>query len=150
MADPFAYTPLMPQQTNLPQAEAAMNLSPQEQALYMRHVLNMLSPGGVNLPGGARASLMQIGVGANGREYNIPSVYEGRIVPVPEAMDRARAQGLDKFPSYNTVDEAEGRYQQMHDYMDRDVGDFKKQGILPPVDPAEEAVMKVIDNPEGD
>ena len=116
----------------------------------MRHVLNMLSPNGVNLPGGARASLMQIGIGDNGKEYNIPTVYEGKILPDREAIDRAIAQGLNNFPSYNTVDEAEGRYQQMHDYMDKDVGDFKKQGILPPVDPAEEAVMKAIDNPEGD
>ena len=116
----------------------------------MRHVLNMLSPNGVNLPGGARASLMQIGIGSGDKEYNIPTVYEGRIVPDAEAVARARAQGLNTFPSYNTSDEAERRYMQMHDYMDKDVGDFKKQGILPPVDPAEEVAMKAIDNPEGE
>lgn len=132
---PFAYHPVMPQQSNLPMAEAEMNLTPQEQALYMRHLYNLYSPGGITNPNGSRSTLMQAGVNIDGKEYNIPTVYDGRFVPIDEAVNRAKAQGMHNFPSYNTPEEAEARYQQMHKFMERDV---------PQPDPAEEIVNKTI------
>jgi hypothetical protein len=32
-------------------------------------------------------------------------------------------EGLDKFPSYPTNDQAEARYQLMHDFMEKDIMD---------------------------
>lgn len=138
-SDPFAPHPVMPQQSNLPMAEAQMNLTPQEQALYMRHLYNLYSPGGITNPNGSRSTLMQAGVNIDGKEYNIPTVYDGRFVPIDEAIQRAQAQGMHKFPSYNTPEEAEARYQQMHKFMERDV---------PQPDPAEEIVNKTIQGEE--
>jgi hypothetical protein len=138
-SDPFAPHPVMPQQSNLPMAEAEMNLTPQEQALYMRHLYNLYSPGGITNPNGSRSTLMQAGVNIDGKEYNIPTVYDGRFVPIDEAVNRAKAQGMHNFPSYNTPEEAEARYQQMHKFMERDV---------PQPDPAEEIVNKTIQGEE--
>jgi hypothetical protein len=40
------------------------------------------------------------------------------------AVAAANRAGLDKFPSYASGDEAEARYQALHDYLARDTGDF--------------------------
>ena len=136
MSDPFGYHPVMPQQSNLPQAEAEMNMTPQEQALYMRHLFNLYSPmGGVDNSDGSRSTIYQAGVNIDGKEYNIPTVYGGKILPVDQAVERARAQGMHNFPSYSTPEEAEARYQQMHKFMERD---------MPQPDPAEITANKAI------
>jgi hypothetical protein len=134
-SDPFKYHPLMPQQSNLPMAEAEMNMTPQEQALYMRHLFNLFSPDGINNPDKSRSTLLQAGVNLDGKEYSIPTVYDGRVLSIDEAVKRAQAQGLHNFPSYNSPEEAESRYQQMHKFMERD---------MPPPDPAEDLANKTI------
>jgi hypothetical protein len=63
--------------------------------------------------------------GPNGRVYNIPSVYDGRILHPDDAIKRAQAIGWEQFPSYGSVQDAEARYQQMHQYFDQDVQGFQ-------------------------
>ena len=112
----------IPDQRNFQAAMATMNLSPQEQELYQRHLTNLYGPGGVeHKSSGARSTLYQITVGFGDKSYVIPTVWNGKIVPEEQAIANARAYGLDRFPSYATVDEAESRYQQMHGFMEQDM-----------------------------
>jgi hypothetical protein len=91
----------------------------------LRHLANLWGPGGVDNPDGSRSSLYQVGfIGPDGRQYNVPSVYNGQILPPDDAIARAKQSGLSQFPSYATPQQAEARYQAMHDYMDRDTGDY--------------------------
>lgn len=105
-------------------ANANMLLTPQEQDLYLRHLSNLWGAGGVDNPDGSRSSLSQMGIGIDGRTYNLPTVYEGRHLSPEDAIARAHTQGFGLFPSYSSEDEAERRYQQMHDYMAQDTADY--------------------------
>ena len=118
--------PLMPQQTNLPQAEAAMNLSPQEQGLYLRHLSNLYGPGGVDNPPtpdnpeGSRSSLYQTVEPHNGQYYNIPTVWNGARETQPyrradgsfvdvanrTALNNVARTGWDTFPVISRQPEA--------------------------------------------
>ena len=98
-----------------------MNLTPQEQFLYQHHLTNLYGGGAVNNPNGSVSTVYQAGVGINGKQYNIPTVWNGKILPVDQAIQQAERVGLDKYPSYATPDEAESRYQSMHPYMERDL-----------------------------
>ncbi|MGZ3639404.1 MAG: hypothetical protein ACXVCX_16365 [Ktedonobacterales bacterium] len=112
---------------NLSRAMAAMNLTPEEQALYLRHLANLYGSGGVDNADGSRSSLYQVGFTADdGRQYNVPSVYDGQILSPDNAIARAMQSGLSQFPSYASPFQAENRYQQMHNYMDADTGAYMK------------------------
>jgi hypothetical protein len=116
-----------PRTENRNAAQTELNMTPEERALYDRHLGNLYGKGGVDNPDGSRSTLYQANVDIDGKSYNIPTVYDGKIVPVDEAVARAKQQGLDKFPSYPTPDAAEARYMQMHDYMDKDTGAYFQQ-----------------------
>ena len=127
---------------NLEAATREMDLTGQERALYERHLTNLVGPGGVNNPDGSRSTLYQVSFEAGGRTYNVPTVYDGKILPPEEAIARARAEGLDKFPSYKTQAEAEARYQKMHGYMEKDTGAHLKgvgRGVDLSIKPAMDA-----------
>jgi hypothetical protein len=138
----------MPQQTHLPQAEAAMNLSPQEQQLYMRHITNLYGPGGVDNPPtpdepqGSRSTLYQTVEPHDGKYYNVPTVWDGQIqtqryqrprdgqqfdIANQTALNNIAKTGWDKFPSYSSGEEADARYMKMHDYLDSDTADYMKR-----------------------
>jgi hypothetical protein len=112
------------EQWNLDTAQQEMTLSPQERALYERHVKNLTGAGGVDNPDGSRSSLYQMSFERGGKTFNIPTVWDGKILKPEEAIKRAEREGLDKFPSYGSQAEAEARYQQMHGYMERDTKQF--------------------------
>lgn len=141
-----------PTSPNFAAARDTMNLNPQEQALYQRHLTNLYGPGGVtNLGGQSRSTLYQ-SVEPQGAGYrNIPMVWDGQIqsqkwtdpndpnrvvdVANPQALQNVQNAGWNTFPSYATAQQADDRYQQMHSYMDKDTGDwFSRQpqsgGIL--------------------
>lgn len=101
-----------------------MNLTPQEKALYERHLTNLTGPGGVDNPDGSRSTLYQATVEHDGKVYAIPTVWGGKILPADKAVDRVRQEGWDKFPAYKTEAEAEARYNQMHGYMEKDTSTF--------------------------
>lgn len=109
-----------PDDSNYRAAKEQLQLNEQESALYQRHLGNVAGPGGVNNPDGSRSTLYQMTAESDGKFYNVPTVWDGKILPPDEAMKRARAQGLDQFPSYPTEAEAESRYQAMHGFMEKD------------------------------
>lgn len=122
-----------PRAANFVAAMQAMQLTPQEQALYQMHLQNLYGPGGVDNPDGSRSTLYQAVIEHNGKFYNIPTVWNGKIVPVPQAVANAHAAGgLDAFPSYATPEQADTRYQQMHGFMEKDTGAyFAQQNAAP-------------------
>jgi hypothetical protein len=110
------------------QAHAALQLTPQERGLYERHLANLNGPGKVAHPDGSISTLYQMSVtGPGNRVYNIPTVYNGKILHPDEAIRNADQQGWETFPSYPDQATADARYQQMHGYMDQDVGNYLAQ-----------------------
>jgi hypothetical protein len=120
-SSPFAVSP------HYQAAQQALGLTPEEKFLYEMHLKNLAS-GGVPMHPGT-ATLQQMNTQIDGRYYNIPKVWDGALLEDDPAMARAEALGFDKFPSYATQQEAEDRYQAMHDYMNKDTGDT---GIVEP------------------
>jgi hypothetical protein len=130
------YAATMPQfQSNLPTAASMLKLSPQEMALYQRHLSNLLGPGGVDHPDGSRSTLYQSVQEHNGKYYNVPTVFDGQIltekdprtgidVPNAEALKRIEQEGWDKFPAYDTPEQADARYGAMHSFMDQDTSQY--------------------------
>jgi hypothetical protein len=108
-------------QDNFNDAVTTLDLTPQEQFLY-QHGLNNLNNGTwVQQPTGEVSTILQTSVeGPDGKTYNIPTVWDGKVLSVDQAMARAAAVGWDKWPSYDNPDAAEKRYQSMHTFMDRD------------------------------
>jgi hypothetical protein len=128
----------------LPLAQGMLNLSPQEVALYQMHLKNLTGPGGVDNADGSRSTLFQSVQEHNGKFYNVPTVWNGKIetekytdpngkvwdVPNKTALQNVEKMGWDKFPSYSTPDEADARYDAMHKFMEQDteqyLGDRRK------------------------
>lgn len=109
-----------PKPGQLEAADTALSLTPQERALYQRHLGNLYGSGGVNNPDGSRSTLYNVTADIDGRSYVLPSVYDGKILHPDAAIDRAVSQGLDQFPSYASAQEADARYQRLHDFMEKD------------------------------
>lgn len=104
------------------QASEALKLSPQEQYLYMHHLNNLATGRAVKNADGSISTVLQRVVGGpNGRYYNIPSVWNGRILGAKEATMMSSQMGWGRWPSYSSPDEADARYMAMHKYMNDDV-----------------------------
>jgi hypothetical protein len=110
---------------NFEAAKKDLNLNPEEQAFYQRHLNNLYGTGGVDNDDGTRSSLKQMTVEHNGRTYNIPSIVNGKALSEDDAWNNAVKEGLGKFPSYDSEDEAQSRYDKMHEYMDKDTKAFQ-------------------------
>lgn len=135
----FGMTP--PTSPGFQAANLGLHLSPQEQALYQRHLTNLTGPGGVDNPDGSRSTLYQAVEPHDGKYYNVPTVWDGRrevqpytkadgtVMDVPNqtALDNVARTGWGMFPSYATPDEADVRYDQMHGYMENDTADYQKR-----------------------
>jgi hypothetical protein len=115
-----------PRANYMAEADAAMNLTPEEKYLYQTHLQNLYGTGKVVHPDGSISSLLQMSFeGPGGKTYSIPTVWGGQALPPRDAIRMAeQTGGLDRFPSYASGDEAEARYQQLHDYLGRDTADF--------------------------
>jgi hypothetical protein len=106
-----------------------LGLNQQEQNLYRHHLNNMAATGGLGVPNkqeGGRSTVLQANVrGPGGRYYDVPTVWDGKILPPMEGVRKAVAsQGWDYWPSYATSDEADARYMQYHQYMEKDAPEF--------------------------
>ena len=110
--------------SNFIAASQEMKLTPQEQYLYQTHLAN-LAKGGVPNPTGGTSTLYQMSVEHDGKTYNVPTVWNGKILSTDKAMEQVRKVGIDKFPSYDTRQEAQARYDQMHSYMEKDLPNGK-------------------------
>jgi hypothetical protein len=103
-----------------------LGLTPQEQYMF-RHHLGNLRRGGVKQPGGQTSTYLGSTFEIGGRHYMLPTVWDNQVVPPDAAVGRARAAGLDNWPSYASEDEAEQRYDQIHGYMERNTTDMEKR-----------------------
>ena len=133
---------------HLNEANEALDLTPQEGDLYKMHLMNLHGSGGVDNTDEqgnvtSRSSLYQATEqGPDGRWYNIPTVWGGKIetekwtdpstgkehdIPNATALANVRKMGWDRFPSYNSPQEADERYMQMHHFMEKDTGDYFAQ-----------------------
>jgi len=110
--------------TPFEQAQADLHLTPQERNLYESHLANLWGSGGVNNPDGSRSTVLNVTTGIDGKYYVLPTVYDGRILQLDDAVDRAAKLGLDTFPSYASPEEAEQRYEAMHNYMQQDTAEW--------------------------
>jgi hypothetical protein len=113
-----------PRANHMADADAAMGLTPEEKYLYQTHLNNLYGPGKVVHPDGSISSLLQMSFDRDGKTYSIPTIWNGQALHPEDAIRAAEKHGLDRFPSYASGDEAEARYQQMHDYLGRDTADF--------------------------
>lgn len=126
-------------------AKMNMDLNPQEQMLYERHLTNLNGSGGVDNPDGSRSTLFQAVEEHEGKFYNIPTVWGGKIetepytrqdgttmqVPNAKALSNVGNIGWNNFPSYKTPDEADERYEEMHKYMEQDTKQYLKSKETP-------------------
>jgi hypothetical protein len=127
------------------QAEDELKLNPAERALYRRHLTNLHGKGGVDNEDGTRSTLYQTTVQLGNKTYLIPTVWDGKVLPVREAVDRVRQVGWDKFPAYATLAEAEKRYDQLHTYMQLDTKQYEQNRLA-----AAAATPSAEANPAGD
>lgn len=111
MPDPPG-TEWLRQQTGL----NALKMTPQEKYAFQHHLDN-LARGGVRQPNGDISTYLGSSFTIDGRVYMLPQVWDNMIVSPQEAVKRAKAVGLDKWPSYKTVKEADSRYMQIHMFM---------------------------------
>lgn len=106
---------------------AALKLTPQEQTLYQHHIDNIKNEKFVRNPDNSISTVYQTSVDIQGKTYNFPTVWDGKILPPHEAVQRAlKEKPLDQWPSYKDPAEAEARYGQMHEVMAPDVAGLEK------------------------
>lgn len=113
-----------PRANHMDEADQAMGLTPQEKFLYNMHLQNLNGPGKIVHPDGSISSLLQMSFERDGKVYNIPTVWGGKQLDPADAIKAAESVGLNKFPAYNNQEEAEARYDAMHDFLGKDTGDF--------------------------
>jgi hypothetical protein len=107
----------------------ALNLTPQEKFLYRWHTNNVTGANGGKAIYNAdsTSTVLQMEEPAevfglkDGKWRNIPSVWDGKAHTEDEAIAHAKKIGVEKWPAYNSQEEAVARYQKMHDIMELDV-----------------------------
>jgi len=104
----------------------SLKLNDQEEALYQRHLSNLYGKGGVDNADKSRSSLKITTAEIDGRYYVIPTVRDGKILDSREAIAAAIDEGLDKFPAYASQEEAAARYDQMHQFMEKDTQKYQE------------------------
>jgi hypothetical protein len=114
-------------------AKDILGLTPQEQNLYQLHLHN-LSQGGVPNQG-QTSTLFSATFEIGGKTYVIPTVWNGQILEPNAALEQARHIGLDQFPSYASEQEAQKRYDKMHQFFEHDLKEFKTQSKAKPAGP---------------
>jgi hypothetical protein len=103
----------------------SLKLTTQESNLYRHHIDNLNENKVVKNGDGSVSTLYQTSIDIKGKTYNFPTVWDGKILEPSEAAQRAVAEkGLDYWPSYDSVDAADSRYQAMHHVLEEDVGAF--------------------------
>ncbi len=110
-------------QTNFLEAVKELGLTQQEKNLYRHHLDNMAAGLAVRNPDGSQSTILQVTIqGPDGRYYDVPTVWNGKILPPMEGVKRAvQSQGWGYWPSYSTSDEADARYMQYHRFMEKDM-----------------------------
>lgn len=111
---------------NFEEASRDLGLTEQEQYLYGHHLSNVANP--VQNDDGSHSTFANITAGFGDKTYLLPTIWNGQRLSADDSIAKAKAEGLDKYPSYGSVDEAQARYDKIHQYMERDnaqnSGDF--------------------------
>jgi hypothetical protein len=76
---------------------------PSPEQNYLVHHQRELAAGGVRNPDGSISTVRGMTVGADGRHYLIPTVWDNQILSEDEAWRRANQVGLENFPSGATA-----------------------------------------------
>jgi hypothetical protein len=109
---------------NFNAARTELGMSPQEESYYKYHLNNARTigqGGGVANEDGSISTVRGVIQNVGGREYILPSVWGGQVHDNPKEIEQhAKQVGLDKFPNYGSVAEAEKREKAMHNYMEKD------------------------------
>jgi len=100
--------------------ERKLILTPQEQNMYIHHDKN-LQKGGVANNDGTISTYRGIVVEQDGKYYKIPTIWDNKVVSNDQALKNVDKVGWDRFQAYNSKEEAEDRYNQIHEFMARDV-----------------------------
>ena len=96
-------------------------MTPEELNALQYHRNNLNLGAFLQHPTGEKTTFMGAIVEApGGKQMLIPTYWGGAIRPVPDAMRMAIKSGI-KFPTYDTVEEAEAREKYIHSLMEQDV-----------------------------
>lgn len=95
------------------------SMSAQERYLYDHHLSNLAQP--VENTDGTRSTLRAFSATFGDKTYMLPSIWNNQQRSIDESVELAKRQGLDNFPSYASVDEAEARYGKMHELIEKDL-----------------------------
>lgn len=96
-------------------------LSAEELNALKYHRKNLGGGHALNRPGGDLTTFMgAIGDLGDGKQTLIPTYWEGKVLPFPEAAQRAMKSGI-AFPSYPDIETALQREKYIHDIMENDV-----------------------------
>jgi hypothetical protein len=112
---------------NLTQADKTLGLTKQEEGLYKHHLSNLYGNGKVMNSDGSVSTVYSITETINGKVYTLPTVWGGKILEPDAAVAHAQKVGLEKFPSYATPEKAMARYQEMHQFMEKDTSQYLSQ-----------------------
>lgn len=104
--------------------------TPQEEFLYQHHARNLMSGGKVLNPNSI-STIKQLTAEFDGMHYNLPTVWDGKVLGDDESIKRAKGVGLQNFPSYKTPEEAQRKYDEMHSFMEGDVQQYLKNTGVP-------------------
>jgi hypothetical protein len=102
-----------------------MEISDKEQNLIKYH-REVLASKDHMIEDGALTSIYIVGVTnpANGRIYNVPGYFDGKIQSDKDAADRASSIGWDKFPSYENGEQANRAAEKLHKIIEQDGVEF--------------------------
>ena len=102
-----------------------MEISDKEQNLIKYH-REVLANKDHMIEDGALTSIYIVGVTnpANGRIYNVPGYFDGKIQSDKNAADRANSIGWDKFPSYESGEQADRAAEKLHKIIEQDGVEF--------------------------
>lgn len=102
-------------------ANEQLKLTPQEQGLYYRHLKSVWGAPG------AQAPMIEMAPNVDGKTYVLPAAHEGKALTAELALERAKAEGLERFPAYGSSDEAARRLADLKRFMERDAADRAAQ-----------------------
>jgi len=104
-----------------------MPLSDKEQALIDYH-RSILANKKHMIKDGQLTTIWITGVTnpADGRIYNVPGYFDGKIQTDAAAQARAKEVGWDRFPSYENGEQANNAAREMHKIIEKDGQTFMK------------------------
>lgn len=107
-------------------ASVPTTLSPQERNLIAYHRKNLIDGTFLDDEQGLTTVYITGVNGPDGRIYNVPGFADNRRLTPEEALDRAKRVGLNKYPSYATIEEADAAAERVHSVIENDADTFRR------------------------